>query len=84
MDIGKIPPHDTEAKQAVLGSMLTDQDAVIDAIEVLKPEDFYFYVVCDKDVHNHKKLTVKYTNIPHNVEITDISPKRLNYIILNQ
>lgn len=50
----------------------------------IKPEDFYFYVVCDKDVHNHKKLTVKYTNIPHNVEITDISPKRLNYIILNQ
>lgn len=41
MEIGKIPPHDTEAEQAVLGSMLTDQDAVIDAIEVLKPEDFY-------------------------------------------
>ena len=41
MDIGKIPPHDTEAEQAVLGSMLTDQDAVIDAVEVLKPEDFY-------------------------------------------
>ena len=41
MDIGKVPPHDTEAEQAVLGSMLTDQDAVIDAIEILKPEDFY-------------------------------------------
>ena len=41
MEVGKIPPHDIEAEQAVLGSMLTDQDAVIDAIEVLKPEDFY-------------------------------------------
>ena len=41
MEIGKIPPHDIEAEQAVLGSMLTDQDAVIDAIEALKPEDFY-------------------------------------------
>ena len=41
MDIGKVPPHDTEAEQAVLGSMLTDQDAVIEAIEKLKPEDFY-------------------------------------------
>lgn len=41
MEIGKIPPHDVEAEQAVLGSMLTDQDAAIDAIEVLKPEDFY-------------------------------------------
>ncbi len=41
MEVGKVPPHDTEAEQAVLGSMLTDQDAVLDAIEVLKPEDFY-------------------------------------------
>lgn len=41
MEIGKIPPHDIEAEQAVLGSMLTDQDAAIESIEVLKPEDFY-------------------------------------------
>ena len=41
MDIGKIPPHDTETEQAVIGSMLTDQDAVLDAIETLKPDDFY-------------------------------------------
>ena len=41
MDIGKIPPNDIEAEQAVLGSMLTDKDAVIAAIEVLKEEDFY-------------------------------------------
>jgi len=41
MEIGKIPPNDIEAEQAVLGSMLTDKDAVVSAIEVLKPEDFY-------------------------------------------
>ena len=41
MEIGKIPPHDIEAEQAVIGSMLTDKDAVIAAFEVLKPEDFY-------------------------------------------
>ena len=41
MELGKIPPQDIEAEQAVLGSMLTDQDAVIAAIEVLKPDDFY-------------------------------------------
>lgn len=41
MDITKIPPHDIEAEQAVLGSMLTDRDAVIAAIEIIKPEDFY-------------------------------------------
>ena len=41
MEIGKIPPNDIEAEQAILGSMLTDRDAVIAAIEVLKEEDFY-------------------------------------------
>ena len=41
MDLTKIPPHDIEAEQAVLGSMLTDKDAVVDAVELLKPDDFY-------------------------------------------
>lgn len=41
MDIGKIPPNDVEAEQAVLGSMLLDRDAVSSALEVLKPDDFY-------------------------------------------
>lgn len=41
MESGKVPPHDVEAEQAVLGSMLTDKDAVISAIEVLKEDDFY-------------------------------------------
>ena len=41
MEVGKIPPHDLEAEQAVLGSMLTDKEAVIAAVEFLKPEDFY-------------------------------------------
>ena len=39
MELGKVPPHDLEAEQAILGSMLTDKDAVISAIEVLK-EDY--------------------------------------------
>ena len=41
MELGKVPPHDVEAEQAVIGSMLTDKDCVISAIEVLKSEDFY-------------------------------------------
>ena len=41
MALGKIPPNDVEAEQAVIGSMLTDKEAVSAAIEVLKPEDFY-------------------------------------------
>ena len=41
MNLEKIPPHDIEAEQAVIGSMLTDADAVISSIEVLKEDDFY-------------------------------------------
>lgn len=41
MELGKVPPNDIDAEQAILGSMLTDKDAVISAIEVLKEEDFY-------------------------------------------
>ncbi len=41
MEVGKVPPHDLEAEQAIIGSMLTDKDAVIASIEVLKEEDFY-------------------------------------------
>ena len=41
MDVGRVPPSDIEAEQAVIGSMLTDKDAVSSSIEVLREEDFY-------------------------------------------
>ena len=41
MDFNKVPPNDLEAEQAVIGSMLTDKDAVISAIESLNEHDFY-------------------------------------------
>ena len=41
MELGKIPPHDIEAEQAVIGSTLTDSEAVMAAVEKLKPESFY-------------------------------------------
>ena len=37
----KVPPHDAEAEQAVLSSILMDKEAIITASEILKPEDFY-------------------------------------------
>ena len=41
MELGRIPPHDIEAEQAIIGSILTDKDAVIAAVEVLQEQDFY-------------------------------------------
>ena len=37
----KVPPHNIEAEQSVLGSMLLDREAIMVALEILKPEDFY-------------------------------------------
>ena len=41
MDFNKVPPHDLEAEQAVLGSMFIEKEAVISAIEALQEQDFY-------------------------------------------
>ena len=48
--LGRIPPHNIDAEQSVLGAMLLDREAVITATEKLRGEHFY------KD--NHKEIFV--------------------------
>ncbi|MBI4728556.1 MAG: replicative DNA helicase [Acidobacteria bacterium] len=38
---GRVPPHNLEAEESVLGSMLLSKAAVGEALEILRPEDFY-------------------------------------------
>lgn len=37
----KIPPHNKEAEQSVLGAAMLDKDALFDVLETVKAEDFY-------------------------------------------
>lgn len=37
----RVPPHNIEAEQSVLGSMLLDRNAIVDVSEVLKGDEFY-------------------------------------------
>ena len=37
----RIPPQNTEAEDSVIGSMLIEKEAVLTALEILTPEDFY-------------------------------------------
>ncbi len=37
----KVPPHNNEAEQAVLASILLNNDALNSVVEILSPEDFY-------------------------------------------
>ena len=64
MELGKVPPHDIEPEQAVIGSMLTDQEAVYAAIERLKPEDFYR--------EDNKQIYTAILNIYNKAEPIDI------------
>jgi replicative DNA helicase len=41
MAIVRIPPHDLEAEQAVLGAILIDKDAIITVSQFIIPENFY-------------------------------------------
>jgi len=44
---GRIPPHNIEAEESLLGAMLLSRDAIATAMEICKPEDFY------KQSHGH-------------------------------
>lgn len=39
--LGRVPPHNLEAEQSVLGSMLLSKTAVGEVLEALRPDDFY-------------------------------------------
>jgi replicative DNA helicase len=41
--IERLPPHNTDAEQGLLGSLLIDRDAIIHVAAFLKPEDFYHH-----------------------------------------
>jgi replicative DNA helicase len=40
-DQGRLPPHDIEAEEALLGSLLIDPDAILKVVTFLKTEDFF-------------------------------------------
>lgn len=40
--IKRVMPNSLEAEQSVIGSMIMDKEAIIVAIEMLLPEDFYY------------------------------------------
>jgi replicative DNA helicase len=37
----KIPPHNIEAEESVIGSLMLDKDAIVKVADILRPDDFY-------------------------------------------
>lgn len=60
----KLPPQNLEAEVAVLGSMLIEEDAIAQGIEVLSPEAFY------KDAH--KKIFQSIINLFNQNKAVDL------------
>jgi len=44
---GRIPPHDLQAEESLLGAMLLSRDAIVEAVQICTGEDFY------KPAHGH-------------------------------
>jgi replicative DNA helicase len=64
MDTGvdRLPPHNIEAEQSVLGSLLIDRDAIIRVASYLKAEDFYVSAnatiyAAIRDLYNRREPT---------------------------
>lgn len=41
LELGKLPPQTVELEEAVIGGIMLEKDAVIEIIDILKPESFY-------------------------------------------
>ena len=39
--VERIPPHNEDAEKAVLGASMMDKNALMDALDILRPDDFY-------------------------------------------
>jgi replicative DNA helicase len=41
IDLGKIPPQALDLEEVVLGAVMLEKDAIIEVLDILKPESFY-------------------------------------------
>lgn len=66
----RVPPQNIEAEESVLGSMLIDKDAVLTALEMLSPEDFY------KETHRiiFRRMQ-ELADIPQAIDLITLSEK---------
>ncbi len=77
--IKRVMPHDTEAEQAVIGSMLMDKDAILEVSEVLTGQDFYepaYGVMFDAimEIYNEGK-SVDVVTLQAKLKDKDVSPE---------
>ncbi len=70
-------PHNADAEQSVLGSMLFDSRCIPEVVRVLKPEDFYFEL--NRDLYEAIYSMFIYSKTVDAVTLTDELRKRGKY-----
>lgn len=70
--IDRVPPHNLEAEQAVLGAIFLDNKVIVSVSEILTPEDFYR--MAHQKIY-HAMLSVHNKNIPVDIVsvVTELS-----------
>ena len=75
----RILPHNLEAEQSVIGSMLMDRDAIVAASELLAGEDFYnkqygvlFDTICEL---NDSGSPVDLVTLQERLRMKDVPPE---------
>ena len=56
---GRIPPHNLEAEESLLGAMLLSRDAIASAMEICQPEDFYKSVPRPHLRRHHRRCSAR-------------------------
>ncbi len=80
--IKRIPPHDNDAENAVIGSMLMDKDAIYTAGELLTKDDFYnaqygiiFETIVDM---NHDGIGIDPVTLRNRLKEKDVPPELMS------
>ena len=82
LDFGKIPPQALDLEEAVLGAVMLEKDAIIEVLDILKPESFYR--------EEHQKIFQAILDLSSNDKAIDIltvteelrKRKELDFVIL--
>jgi len=66
----KVPPHNIEAEESVLGSLMLDKDAIVKVVDILRSEDFY-----NENNSTIYKTAIELYNEQSPIDIINISAK---------
>lgn len=64
IEMGKVPPQALEIEEAVIGALMVEKDAVVNVLDVLKPESFY--------KENHQKIFSAILDLSTRLEPIDL------------